>query len=85
MIDNYLDFVKGERKRLLKESKKRFMEWKGDRDSWLKGYHRGWSCAQLCASWRWRKLQKDIEARHRNNERLASYGPMTQRVYEILS
>ena len=62
MIDNYLYFVKGERKRLLKESKLQFKKAKCARDSWLIGYYRGWSCAQLCASWRWRKLQKDIEA-----------------------
>jgi len=62
MINNYLDFVKGERKRLLKGSKAHFMESNRVHGEWLSGYYRGWSCAQLCASWRWRKLQKDIEA-----------------------
>ena len=62
MINNYLYFAKAERKRLLKESKKRFRDSTGETDEWLTGYDRGWSCAQLCASWRWRKLQKDIEA-----------------------
>jgi len=85
MINNYLDFVKGERKYLLKASKARFRDFTGVTDEWLRGYDRGWSCAQLCASWRWRKLQKDIEARHRNNERLASVGLITQSIYQRLS
>jgi len=62
MIDNYLDFVKAERKHLLKESKARFFYSKLYRGEWMSGWSRGWACAQLHASWRWRKLQKDIEA-----------------------
>jgi len=84
MINNYLDFVKGERKRLLKESKKRFIEWKGDRDSWLKGYHRGWSCAQLCASWRWRKLQKDIEYHLSQGHVMVRVDSKTAEILDIL-
>ena len=73
MINNYLDFVKGERKRLLKESKRYFRTSNDPTGEWIIGYFRGWACAQLCASWRWRHLQKDIEAHRSKNHVLSWY------------
>jgi len=62
MIENYLDFVKAERKRLLKASKADFREVKRFTCEWLQGYYRGKATGELCASWRWKQFQKDIEA-----------------------
>jgi len=77
MIDNYLDFVKTERKRLLKASKVDYRESKTFVCEWLKGYYRGKATGLLCASWRWRWLQKDIEAINLKGHCLVSYDSST--------
>ena len=62
MIDNYLDFARAERKRLLKASRSDYHKSKGFVCEWLIGYYKGKSIVELCASWRLKQFQKDIEA-----------------------
>jgi len=76
MIDNYLDFVKGERKRLLEESKADYKMSATFHCEWLQGYYRGKALVKLCDSWTWKRLQKDIEALDAQGMTLQAVGRM---------
>ena len=62
MIDNYLDFVKAQRKDSLQMVRWALNNSKGDQCEFLRGYDRGMRIAFDIEARNWRKLQKDIEA-----------------------
>ena len=62
MIENYLDFVKAQRKDSLQMARWASNNSKGDRCEFLCGYDRGMRIAFDIEARNWRQLQKDIEA-----------------------
>ena len=85
MINNYLDYVKSQRKAALKATVQYRRQSCRDSTKWGQGFYAGHSQARYFEARHWRGLQKDIEARNRSNERIASIGILTNKIYNLLS
>jgi len=71
MINNYLDYVKSQRKAALKEMRFHRNHTRSAFRDWDKGFHAGHAQARSFENRHWRKLQKDIEAHNEAGDTLA--------------
>jgi len=62
MIENYLDFVKSQRKFAISEAFRAMRLSRATDDKWMNGFYRGMDLVYDYECSQWRKLQKDIEA-----------------------
>jgi len=75
MINNYLDYVKSQRKAVLKRMYVYREQNRAGLEDWGKGFYAGLAQACLFESRHWRALQKDIEAINLKGHYLVSYDP----------
>jgi len=75
MIDNYLDWVKRQRKYCVQASVGHARESRELTGDWVKGFYRGLSMAYDYSGQNFKRLQKDIEAHNEGGEALV-YMPM---------
>ena len=84
MIDNYLDWVKRQRKYAIQHALLNERRSKTFNDLWAKGFYKGLGMASYAEAYRWRKLQKDIEARVKRGGLIAEVDCQSRRVYKEL-
>lgn len=68
MINNYLDYVKSQRKDALKAARHSRDLRRIDQTDWGTGFYDGHTQARIFESRHWRTLQKDIEAAIKQSE-----------------
>jgi len=84
MIDNYLDFVKEQRKRATASARHSLYESRKHNEPWHNGFCRGLKLAYEFESRHWRTLQKDIECRNEDGGSIAEVVYSTSKIYKIL-
>jgi len=85
MIDNYLDWVKRQRKYCVDCAIRDARISRKVTNDWAKGFYKGLAMASDYSGQNFKRLQKDIEARHRKNEHIVSSGLFTDNIYDVLS
>jgi len=85
MIDNYLDWVKGQRKVALHEMYHARELSRLDPTPWGTGFYAGHAQAHSFEARHWRRLQKDIEARIAHDHRIVVMPAHRDGYDEILS
>ena len=85
MIDNYLDWVKRQRKYHIQRSVHMGREYRNASSLWHQGFAEGCAMTHDFSGQMLKRLQKDIEARHKNNEHICSSGLSTDYIYDVLS